>query len=148
MVWKPNVTVAAIAERAGRFLLVEENTEDGIVLNQPAGHLEQDESLIEATIRETLEETAYDFSPEHLAGIYRWRKPDGGITYLRFAFIGRAAAHHADRKLDDGIVRAVWMSADEIRQSRDRHRSPLVLRCVEDYLRGARFPLDVLTHLR
>jgi ADP-ribose pyrophosphatase YjhB (NUDIX family) len=146
MPWKPNVTVAAIAERDGRFLLVEEHTPEGLMLNQPAGHLEPDESLTEGCAREALEETAYEFSPRHLVGIYRWRKPDGKTTYLRFAFSGDAGAYHADRRLDRGIVRAVWLTPEEIRASRGRHRSPLVLRCVEDYLRGSRFPLDLLVH--
>jgi 8-oxo-dGTP pyrophosphatase MutT (NUDIX family) len=146
MVWKPNVTVAAVAERDGRFLLVEERTAEGVVLNQPAGHLEPDESLIDGCVREALEETAYEFRPQHLVGIYRWRKPDATTTYLRFAFGGQAGAHRAARRLDRGIVRTVWLTPDEIRASRKRHRSPLVLRCVEDYLRGNRFPLDLLVH--
>lgn len=144
MVWKPNVTVAAIAERDGRFLLVEERTREGLMLNQPAGHLEPEESLVEGCIREALEETAYEFSPEHLVGVYRWRKHDGRTTYLRFAFGGRAGRHDAQRQLDRGIVRTVWLTAEEIRASRSRHRSPLVLRCIEDYLRGNRFPLELL----
>lgn len=146
MVWKPNVTVAAIAERDGRFLLVEERTREGLMLNQPAGHLEPHESLVEGCIREALEETAYEFSPEHLVGVYRWRKLGGRTTYLRFAFGGRTGLHHADRPLDRGIVRTVWLTEEEIRSSRDRHRSPLVMRCVEDYLRGSRFPLELLVH--
>ncbi|HZP93281.1 MAG TPA: NUDIX hydrolase [Burkholderiales bacterium] len=144
MPWKPNVTVAAIAERDGRFLLVEERTEDGLMLNQPAGHLEPDESLIAGAARETLEETAYDFAPEHLVGVYRWRKAGAETTYLRFAFAGRAGAHHAGCALDEGVVRALWLTLEEIHLSRARHRSPLVLRCVEDYLRGNRFPLSLL----
>jgi 8-oxo-dGTP pyrophosphatase MutT (NUDIX family) len=144
MVWKPNVTVAAIAERSGRFLLVEERTSAGVMLNQPAGHLEPDESLIDGCVREALEETAYEFSPRHLVGIYRWPKADGRTTYLRFAFGGETGAQRADRRLDRGIVRALWLTPEEIRASRTRHRSPLVMRCVEDYLRGSRFPLELL----
>ena len=144
MVWKPDVTVAAVVERNGRFLLVEEHTERGILFNQPAGHLEADESITAAVARETLEETAWDFAAEHLIGVYRWRALDSATTYLRFAFSGRLGTHHADRALDRGIVRAVWLSPEEIRASRDRHRSPLVLRCMEDYLAGIRAPLDLL----
>jgi len=146
-VWKPNVTVAAIVEREGRFLLVEEETDDGLMLNQPAGHLEAHESLVEGAARETLEETAYEFTPEYLVGIYRWRHSGSNVIYLRFAFAGRLGTHHPERALDTGIVRALWLTAAEIRACRDRHRSPLVVRCVEDYQRGARAPLDLLVHL-
>jgi ADP-ribose pyrophosphatase YjhB (NUDIX family) len=146
-VWKPNVTVAAIVEREGRFLLVEEQTDQGLRLNQPAGHLEADESLIEAVTRETLEETAFEFTPEYLVGVYRWRHPGSKITYLRFAFAGMLGPHHAGRTLDTGIVGTLWLTAAEVRASRDRHRSPLVVRCIEDYQRGARAPLDMLVHL-
>ena len=144
MIWKPNVTVAAVVERDGRFLLVEEHTERGLLFNQPAGHLEADESIVAAVARETLEETAWDFSPRHLVGVYRWRPSGSEVTYLRFAFSGVLGTHHADRALDEGIVRAVWLSPDEIRNGRDRHRSPLVVRCMEDYLAGIRAPLDLL----
>ena len=146
-VWKPNVTVAAIVEREGRFLLVEEETDDGLMLNQPAGHLEANESLVEGAARETLEETAYEFTPEYLVGVYRWRHSGRNVTYLRFAFAGRLGMHHAGRALDTGIVRALWLTAAEVHASRGRHRSPLVVRCVEDYRRGARAPLDLLVHL-
>ena len=146
-VWKPNVTVAAIVEREGRFLLVEEETDDGLMLNQPSGHLEAHESLVEGAARETLEETAYEFTPEYLVGVYRWRRTGRNVTYLRFAFAGRLGTHHPERSLDTGIVRALWLTAAEIRACRDRHRSPLVVRCVEDYQRGARAPLDLLVHL-
>lgn len=146
-VWKPNVTVAAIVEREGRFLLVEEETDDGLMLNQPAGHLEANESLVEGAARETLEETAYGFTPEYLVGVYSWRRPDRNVTYLRFAFAGRLGTHHPERGLDTGIVRALWLTAEEVRASRNRHRSPLVVRCMEDYQRGARIPLDLLVHL-
>jgi 8-oxo-dGTP pyrophosphatase MutT (NUDIX family) len=144
MTWKPHVTVAAVVEREGRFLLVEEHTERGLLFNQPAGHLESDESIVSAVARETLEETAWEFSPDHLIGVYRWRPAESDITYLRFAFSGRLGAHHADRALDAGILRAVWLSPEEIRAGRNRHRSPLVVRCMEDYLAGVRAPLDLL----
>jgi 8-oxo-dGTP pyrophosphatase MutT (NUDIX family) len=147
MIWKPNTTVAAIVEQDGKFLLVEEETADGIRLNQPAGHLEDNETLLQAVIREANEETAYDFTPESLLGIYHWRHPNKDITYLRFAFIGTASNHKPAQKLDDGIIRSLWMSLDEIRASQSIHRSPQVLKCVEDYLAGQTFPLSVLTHL-
>ncbi|HZV63042.1 MAG TPA: NUDIX hydrolase [Methylophilaceae bacterium] len=147
MIWKPNTTVAAIIEQHGKFLLVEEETADGIRLNQPAGHLEDGESLLEAVAREALEETAYHFQPQHLLGIYQWRRPDKEVTYLRFAFTGLATGPDKNRALDDGIIRAVWMSADEIRRCRTMHRSPQVLTCIEHYLAGQRFPLSAITHL-
>ena len=146
MVWKPNVTVAAVVERDGRFLLVEEHTERGLLFNQPAGHLEAGESIVAAAVRETLEETAWEFTPEHLIGVYRWSLPDSEVTYLRFAFAGRLGEHFPGRELDTGIVRAVWLSPKEIRASHDRHRSPLVVRCMDDYLAGIRAPLDLLVH--
>jgi 8-oxo-dGTP pyrophosphatase MutT (NUDIX family) len=146
-VWKPNVTVAAIVEREGRFLLVEEETDDGLMLNQPAGHLEANESLFEGAARETLEETAYEFTPEYLVGIYHWRHPGRNATFLRFAFAGILGTHHSGRALDTGIVRALWLTADEVRACRDRHRSPMVVRCMDDYQRGARAPLDLVVHL-
>jgi 8-oxo-dGTP pyrophosphatase MutT (NUDIX family) len=144
MIWRPDVTVAAVVERDGCFLLVEEHTERGLLFNQPAGHLEAGESLVAAVVRETLEETAWEFSPEHLIGVYRWHPPGSGTTYLRFAFTGRLGRHDPDRELDTGILQALWLSPDEIRTGRDRHRSPLVVRCMEDYLAGVRAPLDLL----
>ena len=146
MIWKPTITVAAVAEQDGRFLLVEEHTDEGTVLNQPAGHLEADETLLEGVVRETLEETAYHFQPEFLLGVYRWRNPGNRITYLRFAFTGHVASFDGQRKLDHGIIRAAWMSEAEIRGQAHRHRSPLVLRCVQDYLAGKRYPLEILIH--
>ena len=135
-------------ERSGRFLLVEEEDEGRIVFNQPAGHLEQNESLADACRREVLEESAWHFQPRALVGIYRWSKADSissaGLSYVRFAFCGELGEHEDGRELDAGIVRAVWLDADEIRASRERHRSPLVLRCVEDYLAGKRYPLAAL----
>lgn len=145
-IWKPNVTVAAVVERGGRFLVVEEETEDGLRFNQPAGHLDQGESLLQAVSREALEETAHHFTPEFLVGIYQWPRPDSDITYLRFAFGGSVTGFEAERRLDTGIVRAVWMSLEELRASRERHRSPLILQCCEDYLAGRRYPLDLIRH--
>jgi 8-oxo-dGTP pyrophosphatase MutT (NUDIX family) len=146
MIWKPDVTVAAIIEQDSRFLLVEEETERGILFNQPAGHWEPDETLAEGTAREVLEESGYDFEPQYLLGVYRWHAPASDTTYLRFAFGGQILAHHPERALDDGIIRAVWLTADEIRATQARHRSPLILRCVEDYLAGKRYPLELITH--
>jgi phosphatase NudJ len=146
--WKPSVTVAAVIERDARFLLVEEHTAQGLRLNNPAGHLEPGESLLEAVVREALEETAHPFVPEALLGVYlaRFERAATGedITYLRVAFRGSVGAVDPTRALDAGIVRALWMTADEIRATRERHRSPLVLRCIEDHLAGVRHPLAVL----
>ncbi len=144
--WKPNVTVAAVIERDGRFLLVEEETPEGLRFNQPAGHLEAGESLLQASVREALEETAHHFVPEYLVGIYQWTRPQGDITYLRFAFGGRVEGEAVGRALDAGIVRALWMTADEVRATRDRHRSPLILQCIDDWAAGQRFPLSLLRH--
>jgi 8-oxo-dGTP pyrophosphatase MutT (NUDIX family) len=147
--WKPNVTVAAVIEREGRFLLVEERDGDSgrIVINQPAGHLDEGEGLIEAAVRETREETAWTFRPEALVGIYRWRSPNNGITYLRFAFCGSALGHDPEQTLDDGILHAVWRTPEELRADADRLRSPMVLRCIDDYLAGRRFPLDQIINI-
>lgn len=144
--WKPNVTVAAVVARDGRFLLVEEETSDGLRFNQPAGHLEPNESLVEATVRETFEETAHRFTPGWLVGIYQWSRPEGEVTYLRFAFGGEIGERIVGQALDAGIVRAVWLTRDEIAACQPRHRSPLVLKCVDDYLSGRRAPLDLLQH--
>jgi 8-oxo-dGTP pyrophosphatase MutT (NUDIX family) len=146
MIWKPNVTVAAVLEQNGKFLLVEEHTSQGLRFNQPAGHLEPNESLINAVTREVLEESAYDFKPEYLIGIYRWHSTSANTTYLRFAFGGTILNHYPERTLDDGIVRAAWMPFEEIRSTQAQHRSPLILRCVEDYLAGKRYPLEIITH--
>jgi 8-oxo-dGTP pyrophosphatase MutT (NUDIX family) len=145
-VWKPNVTVAALIEREGRFLLVEEETDEGIRFNQPAGHLDEGESLVAACAREALEETAWHFAPTALVGIYQWPRPKGEITYLRFAFAGTLGAEEVGRPLDTGILRAVWLTPAEIEASRARHRSPLIWQCVQDYLAGRRYPLDLIRH--
>ena len=149
-VWKPSITVAAVIERDGRFLLVEEETSDGVRFNQPAGHLDPNESLIDAVARETLEEAAYDFKPTALLGMYMSRylssRTGREVTYLRFAFTGKLGRAH-DRPLDHGILRTVWMTRDEMLTCIDKHRSPLVLRCVDDYLAGKRAPLSIIyTH--
>lgn len=146
--WKPGVTVAAIIEREGRFLLVEEHTPEGLKLNNPAGHLEPGESPAQACAREALEETAWAFTPTALLGMYlsRFQRAATGedITYLRFAFCGTLGEHHPGQALDDGIVRTLWLTPDEIRASAHRHRSPLLLRCMDDYLAGKRAPLDTV----
>lgn len=147
MVWKPHVTVAAIIERDGKFLLVEEHTDSGLRLNQPAGHLEPDETLLEGVVRETLEETAYAFTPEYLVGVYHWNNAENDTCFLRFAFSGRIGAGPQDRALDAEIVRTLWLGADEISAGRPRHRSPLVHLCVQDYLRGIRYPLELLVNV-
>ena len=150
--WRPNVTVAAIIEQGGRYLLVEEHTDHGLKLNTPAGHLDPGESPAEGCAREALEETAHHFTPTALVGIYmaRFERATPGdlgetdITYLRFAFCGELGAHHAQRPLDSGIVRTLWLTPQEVRASADRHRSPLVLRCMEDFLAGQRLPLSAV----
>lgn len=149
--WKPSVTVAAIVERDGRFLLVEEETAEGLRLNNPSGHLDPGESLVQAVAREALEETGCVFQPTHLLGVYQSRffRPatQEDVTYVRFAFTGSISDPAPGWVLDEGIVRTLWMGFDDLRASRARHRSPLVMRCVEDYLAGVRYPLrTVITH--
>ena len=146
MIWKPNVTVAAVLEGEGKFLLVEEETDEGIRFNQPAGHLECRESLTDAVIREVLEETGYRFVPQYLIGVYNWRNEARDVTYLRFAFTGEITGHEELRPLDEGIIAARWLTLDEIRALEARHRSPLILRCIEDWQAGKRYPLDLITH--
>ena len=141
---RPVVTVACIVEREGRFLLVEEETRSGLKFNQPAGHLEPGEALIKAAAREALEETGWRVRPTALIGIYRWEAPDAGATFVRFSFAAEAHEHDTSRALDTGIVRALWMSYEEIVARRADHRSPLVLRCIDDYRAGLRWPLDLL----
>jgi len=144
---RPAATVATIVARDGAFLLVEEETRAGVRLNQPAGHLEAGETLVDAAVRETLEETGYQVAPTALVGIYRWQAPETGATFLRFAFAGEVVAHDARRVLDDGIVRALWLTYDELVAREATHRSPLVLRCVDDYRAGLRRPLDLITEM-
>ena len=141
--WKPNVTVSAVIERDQRFLLVEENTADGLRLNTPAGHLDPAETPLQACTREVLEEPAYRFEPTALVGIYMNRfirtRTGSDITYMRFAFTGELGQHHAHRVLDQGIVRTVWLSLEELQATAHLHRSPVVLQSVRDYLAGQRF---------
>ena len=151
--WKPSVTVAAVIERidagTSRFLLVEEHTLEGMKLNNPAGHLDPEESPQQGVVREVLEETACVFTPDRLVGVYlsRFQRPATGedVTYVRFAFGGSVGEPDPARSLDDGIVRTVWMTLPELRASRGRHRSAHVLGCVEDYLAGRRYPLEAIT---
>lgn len=147
--FKPSVTVAAVIERGGRYLLVEEQTPEGLRLNNPAGHLEQGETPLQAVCREALEETGRVFAPAALLGVYlsRFRRPATGedVTYLRLAYCGRAGARDPRRALDAGIVRTLWMSPDEVLASRARHRSPLVWRCIADHRAGVRHPLDAVS---
>ncbi len=144
MVWKPHATVAAIIERDHQFLMVEETINGQQVINQPAGHLEPDESLIEAVIRETQEETAWQFSPEAVTGIYLWKHPANGESFLRVAFCGSCDNHDASQILDDDIDAAVWMTREQLIQQPDTFRSPMVINCIDDYLAGKRYPLDCL----
>lgn len=154
--WKPNVTVAAVIERdfdgLQKFLLVEEQTRDGLKLNNPAGHLDLGENPVQGCVRETLEETAFHFTPTALIGIYfsRFERTSKGqdapldVTYLRFSFCGELGEEVAGQALDEGIVRTLWLTADEIRASAAMHRSPLLLASLEDYLAGKRYPLDII----
>jgi 8-oxo-dGTP pyrophosphatase MutT (NUDIX family) len=144
MRWNPEVTVAAIAPLDGRFLMVEERISGRLVLNQPAGHLEDGETLIEAAVRETREETAWRFHPEALVGVYLWRNPVNERSFLRFAFCGTVDDHQPTLPLDIGIVRAVWMSHEQLLAQPARLRSPLVLRCLDDFLNGKRQPLETV----
>lgn len=142
-----DVTVAAVIEHEDRFLLVEEMVGGVPVLNQPAGHLEPGESLTAAAVRETLEETGYRFTPREIVGIYLWKSEDSGITFLRVAFCGTAVPPAASPRLDDGIVAVHWLARSQLLSRNARLRSPMVLRCIEDFQSGARFPLACLTHL-
>ena len=144
MRWKPNVTVAAIVECDQKFLLVEENADNHIVFNQPAGHLEKDESLIDAVKREVLEETAWEFIPQAIVGFYMYPDQHSDITYLRFCFSGTCENHHPEQALDDGIIQAVWLNKEEIKENEDKMRSPMVTQCIDDYLSGKKYPLDLI----
>ncbi len=144
--WRPSVTVAAVIERDGRYLMVEEMTPEGLRLNQPAGHLDPGESLQQAVAREALEETACPFVPEALLGVYlaRFTRPGLDVTYLRFAYLGSAGAPEPGRALDAPIVRTLWLTVDEVRARAAEHRSPLVMRCIDDHRAGRRLPLDAV----
>jgi 8-oxo-dGTP pyrophosphatase MutT (NUDIX family) len=146
--WKPSTTVAAIIERDGRYLMIEEHTPEGLRLNSPAGHLDPGESPVQGVVREALEETTCDFTPSALLGVYlsRFQRESTGedITYLRFAFCGTVGEPNPELTLDTGIVRTLWMTPDELRACPERHRSPLVMRCVDDHVAGRRFPLETI----
>lgn len=141
------MTVAALIESEGRFLMVQERISGKSVFNQPAGHLEDNETLIEAVIRETREETAWTFEPESVTGIYRWRNSEKDKTFIRVSFAGKGVFHDPACELDSDIERALWMTPAELRQQSDKLRSPMVLRTIEDYLAGASYPLSLLTSL-
>jgi 8-oxo-dGTP pyrophosphatase MutT (NUDIX family) len=143
--WKPAVTVAAVIEHEGRFLFVEEEADGRRVLNQPAGHLDPNESLLDAVAREVLEETAHRFVPSALVGVYRWHPPGLDVTYLRFAFRGSASGRDEGRPLDSEILALHWLTPQELAARRAMHRSPLVERCVADYLAGRSYPLELLS---
>ena len=142
--WKPNVTVAAVVERDGRYLLVEEASPSGPVLNNPAGHLDPGETLLQAVVREVLEETARVFTPTHLVGAYLVPSARGDVTYLRFAFTGAVGEPAPGRALDSGILRTLWLTPAQIEAGRSRHRSPLLARCIADHQAGLRYPLELL----
>lgn len=146
--WKPDTTVAAVIERDGKFLMVEERINGELKLNQPAGHVEQGESLLQACTREGLEETAYHMQPTALLGIYQWTPPERPhLTYLRYAFVVEVSGEEAGYQLDEGIERPVWLTREEIFARREQHRSPLILACIDDYLAGKRYPLSMISDL-
>lgn len=144
MTAKAEITVAAISEHEGRFLFIEERSAGRLVINQPAGHLEADESLVDAVVRETLEESGYHFVPASLCSIYVWRHPRTGANVMRLNFVGETHSHDPQRPLDEGIVRSLWLDRAQLVAQRDRLRNPMVLRAVDDYLAGKRYPLDLL----
>ena len=143
----PDITVAAVTETDGRFLVVEERINRRLVFNQPAGHVERGETLLAAVVREVREETAWGFSPQALVGVYLWRNPSSGRSTMRFAFTGTVADHHAQQPLDRGIVCTHWLSREDLLEREQRLRSPLVLKCIEDYLGGTRRPLETVGDL-
>jgi 8-oxo-dGTP pyrophosphatase MutT (NUDIX family) len=145
MCWTPHATVATIVERDGRFLVVEERSDNRRVFNQPAGHVEEDETLVAAAIRETLEETGCQVRPDCLIGLYTYKAPANGVTYYRFCFAATLLDQQAGRQLDDDIIAAHWLTRDELAQRPGQLRSPLVLRCIDDYLAGRRYPLEFVT---
>ncbi len=147
MIWKPELTVAAVVEQQGRFLIVEERVARRLVFNQPAGHVEEGEDLRDAVVRETLEETAWQFHPQAIIGIYLWKNPANEKSFLRVAYTGVASSHDPRRPLDHAILRVHWLTRDQLLGRQAHLRSPMVLRCVDDYLAGTRLPLELPTHL-
>lgn len=144
---RPDLTVAAIVERNGQFLLVEERVANRMVFNQPAGHVERGETLVQAASREALEETAWKFTPEALVGIYLWEQPERQRSFLRVAFCGQVSGHDPQRRLDRGIERAVWMTREQVILRGSRMRTPMVLKCIDDYLAGRRYPIDIVAEM-
>ncbi|UCC13909.1 MAG: NUDIX hydrolase [Gammaproteobacteria bacterium] len=147
MTFRTDITVASIVEQDGRFLMVEEIASGVKVFNQPAGHLEHGETLQQAAVRETLEETAWKIEATSVVGVYLWQNPVNGRSFLRITFAAQSVAHESWRSLDEGICSALWMSREEILGHRPRLRSPMVLRCVDDYLHGQRYPLEMLRYV-
>src|ERR1700730_5186861 len=143
----PDIPFAAFTEPDGRFLVVEERINRRLVFNQPAGHVEHGESLLTAVISEVREETAWRFEPVSLIGVYLWRSPESGVTTMRFAFSGTVDDHQAAQPLDHGIIGTHWLSRADLHRREQHLRSPLVMRCIEDYLDGRRQPLDSVAHL-
>lgn len=145
MVWTPRATVAAVIEREGRFLIVEEpaRNSEGTVFNQPAGHLEKDESLQQAVIREVNEETAWQFTPQYILGVYQYQPPAGDKTYMRTTYVGTVDNHQPDQILEDGIIQACWLTRSELLARSSQLRSPMVIVCIDDYLKGIRYPLEL-----
>lgn len=149
MVWTPRATVAAVIERNGRFLIVEEPVRNSAktVFNQPAGHLEKGESLLQAVIREVNEETAWQFTPEYILGVYQWQHPSADKTYMRTTYVGTVDNHQPAQPLEDGIIQACWLSRDELLQRSSQLRSPMVIECIDDYLKGLRYPLELYRNI-
>lgn len=148
MSWIPHITVAAVIERDSRFLVVEEKVEGRFVYNQPAGHLEENESLTEAVVRETLEETGYHFRPKHISGIYHWQQAGNRETYIRIAFSGNLINQDSATVRDENIIAATWLDVETVRAlPASRRRSPMLLRCIEDYLAGRKYPLSLLSYI-
>ena len=143
-----DLTVSAVVESHGKFLMIEEQADDALVINQPAGHLEEHESLMEAVKREVREETAWDFEASHIVGVYLYPSSNNGITYLRICYAGSAVNHHPQQALDEGIIRALWLDRDELESCHDKLRSPLVMQCIDDYLSGKHYPLELISHFQ
>jgi 8-oxo-dGTP pyrophosphatase MutT (NUDIX family) len=144
MTWKPHATVAVVVEdETGRFLLVEEVSNGKVVFNQPAGHIEEDEAILDAVCRETLEETGWQVEPQYFLGVYVYKAPANGVTYHRFCYAARAL-QRVSQELDTGIIGPHWLTLEEIRQLGSKLRSPMVLQCIEDYRNGRQFPLEVV----
>lgn len=146
MRWTPHATVATIVEQNGRFLCIEEHSSSlgKLVINQPAGHVEPGESFVAAAIRETQEETGWTVQPTALLGMYVYTAPSNNVTYHRYCFIANAISYDPDQPLDAGIEHALWLSIDELQARSEQLRSPMVLKCIKDYLAGRRFPLDFI----